>query len=275
MTCSVLVDNTPAQDARLISEHGLSLYIEVGGKHILLDTGLTGAAFDNAALMGIDIAAVDLLVLSHGHNDHTGGLQRFFALNSRATVYGSEYINRYTYWSNRRGIRDLSPDKEVLNRYGNRFCWLTADTALAPDIYAVFCPHTPAPCPSGNSFLSVTCAGVTRAYDATDELALAVDTRNGRVVFSPCSHKGVLNILLAVQRIFPVQPITAFIGGLHLLNEMADKDHAAQLATRLAADYPDLHLYTGHCTESTACTMLSAALDSRFHTLQTGLSFSL
>ena len=55
-------------------EWGLSIMVETGDKKILLDTGPGLSAVHNASLLGIDLAGIDRIVLSHGHADHTGGL---------------------------------------------------------------------------------------------------------------------------------------------------------------------------------------------------------
>ena len=80
MTVSILIDNQAATDKSLQHEHGLSIYFEADGRRIMLDTGLTGAAMSNAKAMGIDVSTIDSLILSHGHVDHTGGLESFLQL---------------------------------------------------------------------------------------------------------------------------------------------------------------------------------------------------
>ena len=69
------VDNTAGYG--FLGEWGLSFYIEVHGHKILFDTGMTSLASENARLAKIDLSSIDTLVLSHGHNDHTGGLVHF------------------------------------------------------------------------------------------------------------------------------------------------------------------------------------------------------
>ena len=76
MRITALMENT-APEGALRCEHGLALHIEHGGKRYLLDAGATGALLDNAAALGIDLAAVDAAVLSHGHYDHAGGFPAF------------------------------------------------------------------------------------------------------------------------------------------------------------------------------------------------------
>ena len=79
---TVLVDNIAQPPCR--AEWGLSILIEADGKAILLDTGASGLFAENAALLGADLAAVDVGVLSHAHYDHSDGLDTFFCLNNTA-----------------------------------------------------------------------------------------------------------------------------------------------------------------------------------------------
>ena len=55
-------------------EHGLSIYIETGLHRLLVDTGASDAFLTNAGRLGIDLRAVDTVVVSHGHYDHAGGV---------------------------------------------------------------------------------------------------------------------------------------------------------------------------------------------------------
>ena len=86
MRVTMLLDNIAA-DGRLAAEHGLSLHIETGKHRILFDAGQSDAFARNAEALGIDLAAVDIAFVSHGHYDHTGGIARFLELNEHAPVY--------------------------------------------------------------------------------------------------------------------------------------------------------------------------------------------
>lgn len=73
MTVTVLIENTTAEPG-LQTQHGLSLWLAAGQEHILIDTGQDGGFLQNAGAMGIDLTSIAQLVLTHGHNDHTGGV---------------------------------------------------------------------------------------------------------------------------------------------------------------------------------------------------------
>ncbi|MDD2234946.1 MAG: MBL fold metallo-hydrolase [Desulfitobacteriaceae bacterium] len=69
------------------NEHGLSLYIETKKHKILFDVGASELFLQNAKKLDVNITDVDILVISHGHYDHGGGLKVFLQENSAATVY--------------------------------------------------------------------------------------------------------------------------------------------------------------------------------------------
>ena len=68
---NILVDNNAKTG--LASEHGFSVWIEVSGKRILFDAGQGPAFSYNVEKLGIPLSTTDIMVLSHGHYDHTGG----------------------------------------------------------------------------------------------------------------------------------------------------------------------------------------------------------
>ena len=90
MKLITLMENTTTRDD-LVCEHGLSLYIEAGDLRILFGAGQSAAFADNAEKLGVDLSAVDLCILSHGHYDHGGGIARFLEVNDHAPVYVSRH----------------------------------------------------------------------------------------------------------------------------------------------------------------------------------------
>ena len=74
MKLTVLCDNYTIIDRYLLGEPALSFYLEDGDQRILFDTGYSDVFLKNAQTLGIDLSRTPLIVLSHGHNDHTRGL---------------------------------------------------------------------------------------------------------------------------------------------------------------------------------------------------------
>ncbi|HBR03839.1 MAG TPA: MBL fold hydrolase, partial [Ruminiclostridium sp.] len=86
MIVKTLMDNTSISKD-FDSESGLSLYIETKDYKILFDVGASGLFLENARKMGVAIADVNYLIISHGHNDHGGGLSAFLKQNTHAEVF--------------------------------------------------------------------------------------------------------------------------------------------------------------------------------------------
>lgn len=281
MELKILIDNTPSVDGRLVAEHGLSLYFETGGKRCLLDTGLTGRAFDNARLMGVDIAGIDLLILSHGHVDHTGGLAAFIELNQRAMIYASRRIMEYDYTSIRRGKEhSLSADVRLLTDHAERFTWVDECLMIDDGLALVRCTQHLHAVPRGNRYLHVARIGsqMKENYRADDELAVTITEGEHRMILSPCSHGGMLNIIEACDAMWGKEEYTGetwFVGGLHLLDEEAAADNVTQLAQEATARYPKLRILTGHCTGEAAMDCLQEMMGERVKKMRTGLAFGL
>lgn len=129
MEIKILIDNRATEGGDLACEHGLSLYVESNSANFLVDTGASGAFLDNAARMGVDLSAVDFCIISHGHDDHTGGLRSFLELDSKAKVILSSEIFTNKYFSNSRGeMTEIGVDRDLLDEYLERFNCLDTDS---------------------------------------------------------------------------------------------------------------------------------------------------
>src|SRR5574344_3030767 len=102
MELKILIDNNQSKsNPKLLSEHGLSIYIEEGSLRYLFDVGASGRWSINARELGLNVEDIDHLILSHGHADHTGGLSSFLIQNSKAKIFASEKVSKYSYSSYR------------------------------------------------------------------------------------------------------------------------------------------------------------------------------
>ena len=116
--------------------------------------------------------------------------------------------------------------------------------------------------------------GTTRNHAApdrfTDEHALAVRTERGPAVLVGCSHRGLLNSVLAALRVLEACVAHIVFGGAHLRS--ADERHVAW-ATRRAQELTE-HIALGHCTGQSAEQAFATAFGDRYRRLSTGWSWT-
>ena len=264
MKLQVLVDNSPGGNEGLMTEHGFALWMEVDGQQWLIDTGESGAFVQNAAQLGIDIADIDYLILSHGHRDHCGGLEAFLALNSNAKIYLSANIECNHYYSTRRGVkRDISLTHSLIKSNAERIVFIKHNISLSDNVnIATTIPHNH-PLPQANATLLKN----DSLDDFNHEIVVAVNTPYGVVIISPCSHNGVLNTLDACSHL---GNISHYIGGTHLIDNFENEEELNTLASTLKIQHPNLTLISGHCTGESAKSAFKNALNNKFIEFYTG-----
>ncbi len=175
----------------LRAEHGVSYLIEADGLRILFDLGLDGgrtaSLAHNAHALEVDLTSIDLVVLSHAHPDHTGGLRA--ALRRSFVIADAELGGR--------GVEVLTP---VPMHHRHARCVHTgAARVIAPGV------ATTGTIPRMLFFLGWT-----------PEQALMVNVRDkGVVVIVGCGHQGVERLLARVEA-HVQSPVYAVVGGLHL-----------------------------------------------------------
>ena len=256
MKLTVLMENTAARDD-LVCEHGLSLYIEAAGQRILFDAGQTAAFADNAGKLGVDLTEVDLCILSHGHYDHGGGLQRFLAVNDHAPVYLSQHAFGAHYNGTAKYIG--LPDALQSSR---RLVFTGDEASPAPGMTLHSCNGCAFPIlPYG---LTVQRGGVFHPEDFRHEQYLLIEEGDRRILVSGCSHKGVANLARHFQP-------DVLIGGFHLMKLDPAHDAAALERTANALLSLPTTYYTGHCTGTEPYAALKARMGRRLHALSTGM----
>lgn len=273
---ALIEDETSGDGDRLQNEHGLSLHIETAGLSVLFDTGSSGAFVDNATALGIDLSGVDLAVLSHQHYDHGGGLGRFLEVNSNATVHlrdcpvDDRYFRALAVLKNPIGL-----DRTVIDRFPNRFRRAAQNAEVAPGVWLITEIATAHPRPKGNRRLFVEDHGSLTPDPFDHELVVVIREDDGMVVFSGCSHSGILNMVDTALAHFPGTPIKAVFGGFHLVglpqfNTMAGTREEVEGIAREMMKRVDGTVFTGHCTGKKAFHVLADVMGDRLRSFSTG-----
>ncbi len=177
-TLTILYDNNPYDDG-CMTDWGFSCLIELEDETILFDTGGDpGILAHNMDALGVGVAEIDGVVLSHRHGDHVGGIDVVLEANPGVPVYLPETFP-YHIKSSIRG-----KGAEVVE----------------------------------TSNATLVCGGVatTRVLDANpDEQALIVNTPLGLILVTGCSHPGVENLARDALNLTGGEIYLA-VGGYHL-----------------------------------------------------------
>ncbi|MGC2288712.1 MAG: MBL fold metallo-hydrolase [Thermoplasmata archaeon] len=243
---------------QLLAEHGFSALLTVrrDGKEttVLYDAGLRPETVaHNLDILGVSLKDLDAIVLSHGHGDHHGGLEGLIRRVGRKRL---PLVLHPDAWKTRKIVFptgaevDLPPpdraalarmDVEVLEREGPSL--LVGESALVSgkvERTTDFEQGFPVQWARGAS-------GWEPDKMIWDDQNLICDVKGkGLVVVSGCSHAGAINILRNAQRITGVQPVYAFVGGLHLTGGLFESI-IPRTVSELELIKPS-YLVPGHCT---------------------------
>ncbi len=270
MKLTILTDNKPSANGLLNCEHGLAIHFAYKGRSFLVDTGATSLFAVNARTLGIDIADVDYLILSHAHADHTGGLRTFLENNSKAKVYLSQSVFGNSFCSTRRGAkRDISPDQSLFEQYSERFVPVVRNMTLCEGVSIISDIKDSYKRPAANATLLRNDA----PDDFSHEIFVTADTDSGKVVLSPCSHCGALNIIDSAEG-----DISHYVGGLHLLDSdgyFVYESDEELYGIAAAIKERNIKLHTGHCTGERAKKIFSQFSEHLFSEFCTGYTLCL
>lgn len=275
MKVTVLMENTAPEGCGLTPEHGLSLYIEYQGKKLLLDAGSSGKFADNAQTLGVDLSAVELAALSHGHYDHADGLRRFFQVNDRAKVYVRPGAAGPYFAKDPDAYRFIGIGRDIWENSRDRFvevegvCPLTEGGWLVPETV-----RAPAFAGQAADLLFKRGEDDFVPDDYRHEQSLVLEGEKGLVVFNSCSHGGIVNIVRGVLEQFPGKKVFAVVGGFHMFSRgKSGMNCAPEYVFQVADALRELgveEVYTGHCTGETALELLRERFGPGCHALATG-----
>ena len=271
MKVTVLVDNTDG--IRVKGEWGLSFYIEYEDRKVLLDAGLSDLFAANAEELGISLGEVDIAVLSHAHDDHANGFEKFMKLNDRAKLYIANgcYENCY----DKKGLfhKYAGIPRGMLSRHSERIVRSDGREEISPGIWIL-----------GHSTPGLEAAGIREKMfqkqgffkyapdNFNHEHSLIFELNDGIAVFNSCSHAGADVIIREAKEAFPGKKILAMIGGFHLYKR--DDAYVRAFAGRVKETGVE-SIYTGHCTGDRALGILREELGDMVHRLESGLVFEL
>lgn len=246
-----------------IGEWGFSAVVEVDGYRILFDTGnYPDTVLRNAKELGVDLASIEEVILSHNHGDHTGGLlylreqlrkQNPNALR-RAHVGKGIFLDRV-----QRPAGWLGPEefKARFEKLGGSFIIHDAATELRPGVWLT------GPVPRIHAERNYPLSGRIRTQSGAEldtipeDLSLVIETKEGLLLISGCGHAGIINTMQHARTFTSPVPVVTAIGGFHLLN--ASESHLIWTAEKMQ-EFGVREFIGAHCTGLNAVFSLRQAM---------------
>ncbi|MCL0089146.1 MBL fold metallo-hydrolase [Dehalococcoidia bacterium] len=258
-----------------LAEWGLSILVEVDGARILVDTGPSFSAVHNAQLMGIDLSAIDRIVLSHGHADHTGGLREVLRRRDEIEVIGHpgiwspKYVRREGEAEQYNGIPF---SRELLESLGARFNLVRGPVYISEHVMTTGEIPMLSEHEEIESNLLVREDGALQPDKLADDLSLVINSDFGLVVILGCAHRGIVNTLRRAQELTGKELVHAAIGGTHLFQASDERVEKTVVDLRSMGIQ---RLGVSHCTGFRASAQLAREFGDAFFVNNAGTRLTL
>ena len=252
---------------QLLAEHGLSCLVRVfagkKGHMVLLDTGLSQNCMAwNARQLGISLAGIEAVVLSHGHFDHTGGLPGLVAGAGRQVpliAHPDAFLMKRM--TGPKGTAELPPPDAVALKKAGADILLRSEpsTLAAGHLLMTGDVERKTPFEKGMPGMEMFMDGCWQPDPISDDQALVINVKDkGLVVLSGCAHAGIINTVEYVRQITGIDHIHAVLGGFHLTGP-AFAQVIPPTIERMQKIDPD-YIVPMHCTGWDAINRFMAAM---------------
>jgi len=270
---TVLCENTVGTMKSASGEWGLAMLLEQDGWRLLFDTGEKGYLADNARALGVDLAGVDGLVLSHGHYDHTGGLVPFLRARGRVPVWAHPDVFSL-HWASLPADHyiGVAHRRELLESLGADFVFVEEAVEIKDGLWVSGTVPRETDFEKGDDRLYVPREGNRIPDPLHDDMSLYLATPEGLVIVVGCAHAGLVNIVRHARRVTGLLRVHGIIGGTHL-GAVDDRQREETIGFLHSLDLP--FLAANHCTGLPVAARLAAEFGPAFHFAPVGSVFDL
>ncbi|HSJ55407.1 MAG TPA: MBL fold metallo-hydrolase [Anaerolineae bacterium] len=260
MKLTIIVDDRAQPGSPFRAEHGASFAIENQGRTLLFDTGGSGEVLlHNLEAAGVAPERIDAVILSHGHQDHTGGLAALLARAPGLPVHAHPDLFRERFVKGDTGPRAVGPPFTLSDLESQAVFHLDSEPReVLPGIWST---GEIGPRPEAEGRGTTHLVRGENGWDPDpyrDDMSVVVKVGGDLVLVCGCCHAGLLNTLATVRRTFGQDPV-AVVGGLHLVStDTPTMEHIIEVL----AGYGPPQFWVGHCTGDRGFLRLKMAFGS-------------
>lgn len=261
----IYVLNDDRKNDCFLSEHGLSLFIDIDGKKILFDCGQTDNYINNAKTLNLNLEDVDAIVLSHGHYDHGNGLDFYKKQGKKLYMHPNCTAQRLRKSTGTYGGINLT--KEELQ---DRFNVIECQNATTIFDGVQFLGQIERKINfEGKSFPTTNLDGSDDTVP--DDSGIVIESEKGIIVITGCGHSGICNTIERAKKTTGRDDIYAVIGGFHLRKN----DEVAKKTIEYFKDNNVQKIIMGHCTIDEVCDNFRSKLGEKVMIMHSGNVFKL
>ena len=256
----------------LLGEYGFSCLVETTASRYLFDTGGGLTIRNNAERLGLDLSRLDGIILSHGHQDHSGGLKQVLEQTGPIAIYAHPDLFSTRFSDHSDTPRDISIPwkREELEALGAIFQLSSEPMVITPQLITSGTVVRSNAVETGDPQLVVSGDRGNRLRDPlNDDLSLFIRSDKGLVLLLGCAHAGLINIMDHAVHTSGEQRIHAIVGGTHLM--FSGEAQLKATMDRLAAANV-AHIGASHCTGRNGTLALAARFKERFFSATVGAS---
>ncbi len=254
----------------LLGEHGFGCHLQTEQGNYLFDTGGGQTILSNSDKLQIDLQQLRGVIFSHGHLDHTGGLQQVLSRTGRVPVYAHPDLFQARHSSNGNQLRAIGIPwhKEQLEELGADFRLDKAPQELAPGIIlSGEIPRLNLFETGDPNLVTMTEDGKTVTDELADDMSLFIDSPKGLIILLGCAHAGVLNIIERARKVTGQEKIYMLLGGTHL--KFSTKEQLNATLNRLE-ELNIAKIGVSHCTGLQQAQQLAVRFGERFFNATVG-----